>query len=233
MGRFSSPLLHKECLTLKLKCAFCDPVTRRGSKLVIKSIDTDIDDYLRDEKGKYYHTACYKEYLKSKKNKNDDEIAEIINRCKSEQEEVLKEAREKDKFLKWIMEYYETSSLSSYFMKKLQEVRTGRYQGLKEPIDYVTLLDIYNIMKNYLNKIASKKHFSNIGQRMNYDLAVVIGNYGDYKKYKQKQVEKEDINKQVDDNIEINKRYKEVKKTVDESKTNDFHVSDIIDDLLF
>lgn len=214
-----------------LKCNYCDPTVKRGEKQV-KTIDTDLDDYIKDERGKYYHTDCYKLFLKIKKKKSDDEIIKIIKDRKEVQELEMKETISKDKFLKWIMNYYD-SSLSGYFLKKLQAVRNGTYQGINEPIDYDTLLDIYIHMANYLNKNAIKRGVNSISNRMIYDLAIVVGNYGDYKRFRDKQRQNLIDTREIEENIERAKLIEKRKsQSVDMSKEKDFNIADIIDDLL-
>ena len=121
----------------------------------VKSIDTEKHEFVKDEKGKYFHAECYGYYLLEKKKMSveeaDHKVAERLLITKKE----IREQEEKDKFLRWIMDYYD-GTLPSYFLKKLKAVREGIYEGLNEPIDYATLLDIYQRMANYLNKIAAK-----------------------------------------------------------------------------
>lgn len=215
---------------MRYKCNYCDPVTKRGSTPV-KSINTEADDYLRDKNGKYYHDQCYRMYLMENKKMSEESIELLVNELKKEQQKDLDENHEKDKFLRWIMDFYD-SSLSSYFLRKLHDVRRGNYRGLNEPIDYATLLDIYGHMKVYLNKNASKKQFDNMGQRMNYDLAVVVGNYGDYKKYKEKKREQEIIKCDLEEELTRSSIYKRNVEQKTNNDKGDFTISDIIDDLL-
>lgn len=207
-----------------VKCSYCDTKTKRGEKPV-KSIDIEKDDFVKD-KGKYYHTNCYKKLLQKKK-KSEPEIEQIIQEKKREQADEVKEKIQKDKFLTWIKNYYD-SSLPSYFLKKVHSIRKGTYELVNEPIDYETLLDIYQLMANYLNKNAARKQFKSIVQRMNYDLAVVIGNYGDYKRYKEKQLleskQKEEVIRKIQE--EMSRSNKKM------NTNNEFSLSDVIDDIL-
>lgn len=215
------------------KCNYCDPTTKRGQKPV-KSINTDTDEFIKDEKGKHYHLDCYKLYLKDKKKMTDSQVDFKVKELLDETRQEMKEKVEKDNFLKWIMEFYD-GSLPSYFLLKLKNVRDGEYKGLNEPIDYETLLDIYKHMENYLRKLRAKKHIDNVTQQMNYDLAVVIGNYGDYKRYKNKTnqniVNKEEVNRQ----IKIEQKVSNLTKidNQEEDKSEDFDLTDIIDELIF
>lgn len=216
-----------------LKCNYCDPtITKKmreqGIK-PIKSIDTEKDEFVKDEKGKYYHLDCYKKHLLKRKKMNAEEIeAKLYERLKITMQEI-KEQEEKDRFLRWIMNFYD-GSLPSYFLKKLKTVREGTYEGLNEPIDYKTLLDIYEKMASYLTKNASKKTFKNTGQRMNYDLAVVVGNYGDYKKYINRLAAESDKKQEIEKSIQEQKKINKIIERKDQD--DDFALGDVIQDLL-
>lgn len=212
------------------KCNYCDPKVKKGEKQ-IKSINTDKDEYIKDDKGKYYHLNCYKLHLKNRKKKSDEEIEEIVAKMVELRKSELQEAESKDKFYNWIKDYY-NADLPSYFCIKVNSIRKGTHEQVKEPVNYETLLDIYMIMANYLNKLAAKKRFKSIAQRMNYDLAVVIGNLGDYKRYKNKVLEEESKVKMIDKSIDDNIAVKEALHKKEVSKEDDFNIIDIIDELL-
>jgi hypothetical protein len=213
---------------MKYKCNYCDPVTKRGEQ-PIKSIDTDGDDFIKDEKNKYYHLECYKLHLKKRKKKSDEEISQIVSDRLKEQQVEIQEAKEKDRFLTWIMDFYD-GSLPSFYLKKLQSVRNGTHESIREPIDYATLLDVYGHMRNYLNKVAAKKQFNNITGRMNYDLAVVIGNYGDYKRYKERQSRSTIEESKIDNQLSMDKKVKSVQQQ--KGKKDEFDITEVMDDLL-
>lgn len=217
---------------MQLRCQVCDPPftkEMRSKKIKPnKSINTDTDDYVKVKNG-YYHDECYIKYLTIKKKKSLEEAEKKLKELKMQQENELKELRDKEKFLNWIMDYYD-GSLPTYFLKKLQSVRDGTYEGIPEPIDYSTLLDIYQHMAKYLNKLAVKKNFQKTVQRMNYDLAVVIGNYGDYKKYKKKQRANIELKSNLDNLIKEQERINQFTKTVKKNKDT-FNLADVLEDI--
>jgi hypothetical protein len=214
---------------LLYKCNYCDPKVKRGEK-PIKSIDTDKDDFVKDEKGKYYHLDCYKLHLKKRKKKTDEEIEKLVAERLELQKNEMKEVESKERFYRWIMDYY-NSDLPAYYCIKVNSIRKGNHEQVREPVDYDTLLDIYMHMANYLNKLAAKKQFKSIGSRMNYDLAVVIGNLGDYKRYKEKLKAQEneinEIHKRIADKNVVKKAL--IKK---EESEEEFNILDIMDELL-
>lgn len=215
------------------KCNHCDPTVKRGEK-PIKTVDTDKHLFIKDDKNKYFHYECYKVYLQKRKNLNEEEIEVILERMLRKSELEIKENTEKDKFLKWIMNFYD-GSLPSYYLKKLNTVRKGEHEGLNEAITYETLLDIYQHMEKYLLKIAARKKIANVAQRMNYDLAVVIGNYGDYKRFKSKQTAFSLEKTEVDKQIKVDNKLKVMKNNVQEvsnEEDKEFDITDVIGELL-
>lgn len=220
-----------------LKCQVCDPtVTRKmrddGVK-PIKTINTKVDEYVKDEKNKYYHAGCYVQHLIKKKKMSEEEANSKLNEriCTTKKE--LKELEQKDEFYQWIKNYYD-ASLPAYFCTKVAEIVKGTHERVNEPISYEILLDIYKTMAVYLHKNANRNNIKKTKDRMNYDLAVVIGNYGDYKKYKMK--EKQDSLSKIDVENKINdaKRYQDmIGDRVKQSKNdNDFELLDVLEDLL-
>ncbi|MFC8685999.1 hypothetical protein [Brevibacillus porteri] len=212
------------------KCNFCDPSVKRGEK-PIKTVNTEVDDFIKDDKGKYYHTNCFRMHLRSRKKMKDEEAIEnLITERKKVQVDEIKEIRSRARFYEWIMEYYETD-LPPYYCIKIDAIRKGKHEFLREQIDYDTLLDIYLHMASYLNKVAVQKQFNKVTSRMNYDLAVVIGNLGDYKRFKAKQ------SAQEADNITIEGKLKDsevVRAALNrkESSESEFNITDIMDELL-
>jgi hypothetical protein len=219
------------------KCNYCDPVTKKGEKPV-KTVDTEIHNFIKDDKGKYYHLDCFKQHLIKRKKITDEEIISLtVNALMLKTEIEVKESIEKDRFLTWIKNFYD-GSLPTYFLKKLQSVREGTHESINEPIPYETLLDIYQYMERYLQKIAATKKIENISQRMNYDLAVVVGNYGDYKRFKYKQqgfsADKEEIDKQIkiDNKLTNIDKNKQIKRMSESDDDKEFDITDVIGELL-
>lgn len=212
---------------MNYKCQLCDPVTPKGTT-PIKTINSETDEFIND-KGKYYHKNCYKRFLLNKKGVSVQEAERIYNERLKETLLIANESNQKDKFLKWVMEFYD-GSLPSYFLKKLKSVREGTHEGIPEPITYETLLDIYKNMENYLRKLAAQKQIQDDTQRMNYDLAVVVGNYGKYKRFKEKQRLNEGDKKQIDKQIEVTNKVNNIK--IESNSDKEFDIADVINELL-
>lgn len=195
-----------------------------------KSINTEVDEFVKDDKGKYYHSNCYLKHLIKRKKISTEEAKNNLEVQKKIIEAELKEMKDKDRFYSWIKSFYE-SALPAYFCTKINEIIKGTHEKVNEPIPYHVLLDIYEKMEKYLRKNAVNKNFKNTGQRMNYDLAVVIGNYGDYKKYIEKQKIEIEKAKMATVTISDQKKIDTVIKKK-ESKDEEFNLSDALDDLL-
>jgi len=197
----------------------------------IKSINTELDDYVKDINGKYYHSECYLLHLMSKKKLSEEKALQQLKERKYELKEEMQEMKDKDDFFNWIKDFYKTS-LSSYYCSEIAKLTNGTHQKIYDSISYSTLLDIYQKMSNYLLKKASSLTFKSVNQRMNYDLAVVIGNYGDYKKYKERQTQIVENKNQVDRKIEDSKRYENSLKEREIKESDNFDLVDIMDELI-
>jgi hypothetical protein len=218
-----------------LKCNYCDPTLTKEMKNKgfkgTKSINTDIDHYIRDEKNKYYHSECYVKHLIKRKKMDENEARDMLEIQTIKFKEELKKQIDKDKFYRWIMSYYD-APLPSYFCMKINEIINGTYEKTNEPIPYITLLDIYDKMGIYLNKNAANKNFKNTGQRMNYDLAVVLGKFGDYKKYIDKQKYEVEKAIMVKETLQDQKKITHVIKNKENKSNEEFNLSDVLDDML-
>lgn len=218
-----------------LKCNYCDPTLTKEMKVQgykgKKSINTETDEYVKDEKNKYYHINCYIQHLIKRKHMDESEAIATMEIQLAKVKQDLKELQEKDRFYKWIMKYYDTS-LPSYYCTKVTEIISGTYEKVNEPIPYNILLDIYEKMAIYLNKNASRKMFKNIGQRMNYDLAVVLGRYGDYKNYIEKQKLEKEKTIIVKETLQDQKKISQIIKNKEENNNQSFNLSDVINDML-
>ncbi|MEH7116097.1 hypothetical protein V7128_01560 [Neobacillus vireti] len=218
-----------------LKCNYCDPTITKDMReqglKPTKSINSEIDEYVKDEKNKYYHVECYVQHLIKRKKMGEEEARDKLRIQLELVKAELKEMENKDKFYKWIMNFYD-SSLPAYYCTKITEIINGQYEKVNEAIPYEILLDIYDKLANFLRKNAAKKNFKNTGQRMNYDLAVVIGKYGDYKKYIEKQKIEQETSQATNSTLQEQVKVNHMLKKKEEEEDKDFHLSDVLDDLM-
>jgi hypothetical protein len=220
---------------LLLKCNYCDPtitkIMREQGLKSTKSINPEFDEYVKDEKNKYYHVECYVQHLIKRKKIGEEEAREKLKIQLELVKVELKQMEDKDKFYKWIMNFYD-SSLPAYYCTKITEIVNGQYEKVNEAISYEVLFDIYDKMANYLRKNAFKKNFQNIGQRMNYDLAIIIGKYGDYKKYIEKQKLEQETTNATNSTLKDQTKVNHVLKKKEVTENEDFNLSDVLDELL-
>jgi hypothetical protein len=220
---------------LLLKCNYCDPtitkIMREQGLKSTKSINPEFDEYVKDEKNKYYHVECYVQHLIKRKKIGEEEAREKLKIQLELVKVELKQMEDKDKFYKWIMNFYD-SSLPAYYCTKITEIVNGQYEKVNEAISYEVLFDIYDKMANYLRKNAFKKNFQNIGQRMNYDLAIIIGKYGDYKKYIEKQKLEQETTNATNSTLQDQTKVNHVLKKKEVTENEDFNLSDVLDELL-
>lgn len=217
------------------KCNYCDPTISKEMKKegykTIKSINASTDDYIRDEKNKYYHSECYVMHLMTKKKLSENKAIEKLKEQKSLLKNELQEVQNKSFFYEWIKNFYD-SSLSSFFCSEITKISNGTHEKINEPVLYADLLEMYQKLSNYMIKKARTIQFKSVNQRMNYDLAIVIGKYGDYKKYKEKQSQQVETILQVDSKIEDSIKYEESLKNREIINKDEFDLVDVMDDLL-
>ena len=121
--------------------------------------------------------------------KKQKEIERESKKLLAKQNEIDRNKNKED-FLQYIREEYDISNFSKMFYIKVAEINNGTYKGMNEGISYEDLLFMFKRKQQYLNKINERN--KSIGKsikgisRVNYDLAVIIGMYDEYKEWKRK-----------------------------------------------
>ena len=219
------------------KCTYCDS---KG----IKSIQIGKDKFIYYN-NKYYHYNCFIKY-KSENNEYNLSQEQIINMA---DEMVLKtktiksviDSINKDRLIYWIYDYYNVSTLSSLFFQKLTMINNGTYSDkLIVPISCYDLLQIYKKMKSYLNKVNSnnERNGKNISltNRIHYDLAIILNNYDEYIKWKQKQktenVEKIKLQEEIKSKKDICiNNITSIKKNQNQNNNKEINIAEILDEV--
>ena len=94
-----------------------------------------------------------------------------------------------DEFNDYLLAHYDVEAVSNWFWNIVMDVENGNYKRKKcKPIDIDTIFQTWKWGQHHLDKIAAKNRANNKGpkndnERLNYDLAIVIGHVGDYKKH--------------------------------------------------
>lgn len=178
---------------IKRKCQSCDGKNE-------KSIDMGSDDYVAIKKGKtnhYYHSQCYQIHLMTKEKMSEEESILEIQRLKATMEAQMEEIKYRDKLCKLVMGLYNISCLPNAYFIRLTEINNGTYKNIKEPISNADLYTMYSNQKLIakLGNIALKKGISK-DNRLYWDLAIILGEYEGYKKWKRNNISKDiDVDK--------------------------------------
>lgn len=181
----------------------------------------NMDNVIRFEKI-YYHYDCFINVCKRKSEKKNalpkwGEALNSIDKIQQETKQFFKINRNspKDKLYRFILETYDVSKLPSHFFKKLEDIYTGKLKGLSCGIPPEDLLDMWKrkhklgeLDRTRAKNIVSGKEMNGY-QKLNYDLAVIIAQYHDYLKWKER-------NKIIEQ--EVNKVHIDILKEVDLDK---------------
>lgn len=210
---------------MKVKCWYCDKTGK-------KSLDKNSQDYVKKD-GKNYHTECYKQMLKNKgiiELEIELEIKKLKQQMIEHEKEIELKNKPKNELCYWLMDFYNIDVLPTGFYHRLASITKGEYVKAKISISYEELLEIYKKMANYLNKAAMKKGgFDNESGRLYWDLAIVINNYNDYKKWKHNQSLEKVENKKIDKLIKDDMKIKHV---IRKENSNNFNIMEEMNDLL-
>ena len=226
---------------MKLKCHECDEKTikelkkqgnhldENGKKIVVKSINTDTDDYLKINV-RYYHEECFRKKLTSSKKYDSHEIESIINNHKLEFRKARMLTESRDKFYQWIKDHYKVA-LPAYYCMRVDKIAKGEDEKVYGSISYDEFLDMYTMLIHYLAKQTMGKQFKNIAQRMNYELAIVIGQYENYINHKNRLAEREVEKVNIKEKISYSEKFSIASQKV-RSSSDEFRVADIHDELI-
>ena len=151
------------------------------------------------------HIECWRKRLLEKYKNNTQKVHTemeklIEKKRKKELKDIDKEKEEqikkqhgldRSKFFDYIIETYDIS-LPKYTITKISNINNGTQEGLKEGISYEDLLYMFkskqkDLINIYQNNIKKGNSFRDNVQRFHYDLAVIVGKYDSYKKWKEKQ----------------------------------------------
>lgn len=181
------------------KCAYC-------SKLLEISTLNDAKNTVLYN-GKYYHVDCFKKKCKEKsEEKNKDgtlkktalkykDILEHINEYVEASEKQIIESGiiHKDLLNYFLCDHYDLAIVPSSFWTKIEQIKNGTWKSLIQGIPVSHILDMWERYIQELDKVAyyNKTHGKEMsnGQRLNYDLAILLNKYNDYLEVKRKEDE--------------------------------------------
>ena len=207
-----------------------------------KTIDVDKGKFLIYKK-KYYHYDCFTHNLDGDKIKLADKLVEETRNDTNFQNSV-----DRDRLFFWLYDFYDVVSFNKSFFQKMNNITKGTYkESLIVPISYYDLLQIYinlkkHLVKQYERNIKLGKEFTAQG-RADYDLAIVLNNYNDYVKWKEKQKsgqsDKDDLKQDMKAKLELYTDYTSgeeynsfnIPQGNINSNSNDTDIQDILDEI--
>ena len=149
----------------------------------------------------FKHKKCFIKYETEKKRnkKSLEECNAYILKNESNYQIFEKTELEKENLFNFIFETYDVSFLSTRFYIKMASVFDGSMTNISKPIPASDLLDMWERKKDWLQRVSenNRKRGKEIEgeQRVLYDLAILIGKYDSYLKWKEQkklaQIEKE------------------------------------------
>lgn len=228
---------------MHLKCQWCDTkrqeldkqngVDIKANKESYKSINKETDSYVHVSNS-YFHEDCYREKLTSGRKKySQEEIDNKINELKVALDEKRLTDIVRDKFYEWIKNHYQVALPTNYVLR-IDSIAKGqdRNKQVYGKITYDEFLEMYQKLALFLTKKTMNIQFKNTAQRMNYELAIVIGQYENYRNFKDNVSKREVLNKDVNNKLNDSNKYNEVSNKARQQEDDNLHIGDIIDELI-
>lgn len=134
---------------------------------------------------KTWHKPCFNEFLSGRKRKVDN-IDSFLLSIVDESNNVLYNLCVKNHLYKYLMSKYEVILLPNYIYTKMEQVFTGKFKNMSQPIPPQDLLDMWKNPKQvaYLDKMCRWKQLEGVSA-INYSLAILTGSYAKYLDWKQ------------------------------------------------
>jgi hypothetical protein len=215
--------------TITRKCACCK------NEIVI-----DVDD-VRDVSyfdKLYYHTSCLHELAtqKSANKRCSPKWTEVLTvgwrQAQIDARNIIDYCYGHDKLFDHILYHYNVYAISSYTKMMMENVVKGKYKGKSKPIPYRDFAGCWIESQANLDDVYryNQKHGKSMTdeQRINYDLAIVVRTYPDWKKkqeYNKRKLENRNIIEQHAANID----YTQIK--INESNDGLGDISNLLDEI--
>lgn len=223
----------KESLTRK--CACCGDTLQITKHAIGEMIYCD---------KKTYHKDCFanlcKEKMQSKRKDTVEKYTKLFNNIDELSAETVKYFRpmiNKDLVYRFIVKQYNPTNIPYYVWNKLDDIYSGTYKDMTRGIPPEHLLDMWKRQMAALDKMHNKmehegKYLDPI-QKINYDLAVLIGKYDSYLNWIEKQriIEVERIKNNYDTTSIRPIVDKNVVKSNENKSGDTFDFDDLVDDI--
>lgn len=216
------------------KCFFCK-----------KDIDTSIasNDYFFFERAKTRvcaHKDCYIGYYTSNERRSPmtiEQCQKFISEEEKKPEPVVKPRKKTatSELYDFISDMYGLTYFPKYFFSFMASIYKGTYKNLNRPVPPEDLLDMWKQKKKYLLRQAENNRKK--GKDINgislvyYDLAILLGKYDAYLKWKEQQkLAQADAEEQRVKNIEF-VRYRDVLPQRQKKENNTIDISSMLDEI--
>jgi hypothetical protein len=190
--------------------------TERKCNHCKKAIHIDRND-IRDVlmfKNKYYHNACFVLHVQQKL--AGKRVLQFWKDALSQIDEFERDAKKtleycfnRDDLYDHLLNHYDVVSIPSSVFTRIDAVLDGEYGIKSKPIDYADFVSCWKFGQKRLDKIAADKRKSGHGingvDRINYDLAIVVRKFPQWKKKQEMlRAEREDLERAQKEAIRIN-----------------------------
>lgn len=214
-------------------------------KCKICKVQMPLDESIKGKAIRYenswYHLDCFINICESRiKRKGHDpkwdvalsEIPQLIKMTN----DFLDDYVVKDKIYRHILSAYNLSMCPAYIFTKLDGIYEGTLKGIAQPIPPSHLLDMWIQKQKWLDKHAEQKKSKGDNMtgvsRVVYDLAILCGKYGDYKKWLETEKIK-DIAEANEYNIQkSNIDYSKIKVQNSKPKIGLGDINDLLNDII-
>jgi len=218
------------------KCKICDKPKTKTIKL-----ETEKFIYYQNS---YYHYDCFIKFQTGKKLLTLDKAKELADEMviKTIESDYVNSLIDRDRLTYWIYDNYNLTVLPVLFFQKIKQINDGTFAvRINAPISYYDLLQIFKKMKTYLDKVNNNNERKgkkiDLLRRIDYDLAIVINNYDEYLKWKQKQKTEEIEKKIIKDDIllkndmKFNNTISLMQRKNTNNHNDEINISDILDEV--
>ena len=218
------------------KCKICD-------KPKTKTIKLETGKFIYYQQS-YYHYDCFVKFQTEKKSLAFNEAKELADEMviKTIESDYVNSLIDRDRLTYWIYDNYNLTVLPVLFFQKIKQINDGTFAvRINAPISYYDLLQIFKKMKTYLDKVNNNNERKgkkiDLLRRIDYDLAIVINNYDEYLKWKQKQKTEEIEKKIIKDDIvlkndmQFNNTISLMQRKNTNNHNDEINISDILDEV--
>lgn len=155
------------------------------------------DDFV-SYKDSYYHSSCLIEELVGKKRRGlpESEANKLVESLKAETQAKAKEIIDRNHLYTWLQRKYDLVIIPSYVFQKFEAIYKGEFKGQAQPIPPDDLLDMFQRKWDELCQLANWKRLEGVN-RLNYDIAVILGKSTSYYRWKDQQKSKEEEIKEL------------------------------------